>query len=181
MSPRDKTSSAIPTVPGGLPWTIVLGIDPGTLVVGYGALVLRRGGPRLLAAGVLRASRGADVPTRLGTLRLAIDDLLDRLKPGVVVVEEAYSGANVQSALRVGEGRGVALSSAACRGARIEQYPPAVAKRTLVGNGSASKQQVARMVAHELRLAAPLEPLDASDALALALTYVHRSRVTGRL
>ena len=172
-------------VPDGCPWTIVLGIDPGTLVVGYGAIVVRPEGPALLAAGVIRASRNAEVPTRLGHIRQELDEVLRRLKPDVVAVEQAFAGANIASALRIGEGRGVALSAAACFGARIVQFPPAVAKRTLVGNGGADKTQVARMVGAELGLDVDAEgqptSLDATDALALALTYVHKSRLTGRL
>ena len=171
----------LPQVPDGLPWRVVLGIDPGTQVVGYGALVLRAEGPRLLAAGVLRAPRRAAVPERLGFLRRRVDELLDRLRPAVVVVEHAFSGINVQSALRVGEGRGVVLACAACRALEIVQYTPALAKRSLAGNGAAGKEQVASMVARHLGLDGGLRPLDASDALALALTYVHRSRVAGRL
>lgn len=175
------STSELPRVPEGLPWRIVVGIDPGTVAVGYGAIVLRAGGPRLLATGVLRAPRTADVPTRLGHLRGSIDDLLERLRPDVVAVEEAFAGMNVQSALRMGEGRGVALACAACRGIEIVQYPPAVAKRSMSGNGSASKEQVARMVEQELGLDDGPRPFDATDALALALTYVHRTRVSSRL
>lgn len=173
--------AAFPEVPEGNPWKIVLGIDPGTVVMGYGAVVVRPGRPELLATGVLRAPARADVPTRLGRLREQLDELLARLKPAVVVVEQAFAGHNVQSALRVGEGRGVALASAACRGIEVVQYAPAEAKRTLVGNGSAGKEQVARMVAAELALPEPPRPHDATDALALALAYVHRCRRVGRL
>ncbi|MCP3918205.1 MAG: crossover junction endodeoxyribonuclease RuvC [bacterium] len=174
-------SASIPEVPDGLPWTIVLGIDPGTVVVGYGAIVLRPEGPTLLAAGTIRASRTTDVPTRLGHIRSQLDDVIRSLKPDVVAVEKAFFGTNVASALRIGEGRGVALSAAACHGARVIEFPPAVAKRTLVGNGGADKAQVAQMVAAELRLPEAPASLDATDALALALTYVHRSRLTGTL
>lgn len=166
----------LPEIPEGLPWPIVLGIDPGTLVVGYGAVVQRPEGPRLLAAGVLRAGRGSDVPTRLGLIRQQIDHVISRLRPSVVVVEHAFTAANVQSALRVGEGRGVALSAAACAGAKVVQYQASQAKKTLVGVGSADKERVARMVALELGLEEIPRPLDATDALALALTYVHRHR-----
>lgn len=169
----------LPRVPEGLPWPVVLGIDPGTLVMGYGAVVQRPEGPRLLAAGVLRAGRGSDVPTRLGALRQQLDQVLVSLRPTVVVVEHAYSAVNVQSALRVGEGRGVALSAAACHGARVVQYQASQAKKTLVGVGSADKERVARMVGLELGLEELPRPLDATDALALALTYVFRSRFEG--
>ncbi len=170
-----------PRTPEGNPHRIVLGIDPGTQVLGYGAVVLRQDGPRLLAAGVLRAPRTADVPTRLGWLRVELDDLLDRLRPTVVVVEQAFAGKNPQSALRLGEARGVVLACAATRVAEVVQYAPAEAKRSLVGNGAADKHQVAQMVAAELGLDEPPRPEDATDALAMALTYVHRARVPGRL
>lgn len=170
----------LPQVPEGLRWPIVLGVDPGTLVVGYGAVVARPEGPRLLAAGAVRAGRTSDVPTRLGFIRQELDLLMERLRPTVVVVEHAFTAANVQSALRVGEGRGVALSCAAARGALVVQYQASEAKKALVGQGAADKERVARMVAAELRLEAAPEPLDATDALALALTYLHKDRFERR-
>jgi crossover junction endodeoxyribonuclease RuvC len=152
----------------------VLGIDPGTRVVGYGAVLLHPGGLRCVAAGVLRASAAAAVPARLAEIAAGLERLIAELAPAVVVVEEAFAARNVQSALRIGEGRGVALAAAARFGAEIVQLPPAVAKKAVVGNGAASKPQVAAMVARLLRLAAPPEPQDATDALALALTYALR-------
>ena len=175
------STSAVPEVPDGLAWKIVLGIDPGTRVVGYGAIVLRPEGPALLAAGAIKTGAKSDVPTRLGFIRSELDELLRRVKPSVVAVEKAFFGANAASALRIGEGRGVALSCATCHGAEVVEFPPAVAKRTLVGNGGADKAQVASMVTAELGLAEVPGSLDATDALALALTYVHRNRLTGRL
>lgn len=178
MTPANESApSALPAVPVDCPWTIVLGLDPGTVVVGYGAVVVRTEGPRLLAAGAVRTPTGLDVPARLGFIRGEVDGLLERLRPTVVVVEQAFAARNVQSALRIGEGRGVILASAARSGARIVQYAPAVAKKALVGNGQADKVQVARMVASSLGLAEAPEPLDASDALALALAHVYKSRV----
>ena len=168
-------------VPEGIPWEIVLGIDPGTVVVGYGALVLRPEGPALLAAGTLNARRGDPPPMRLGCLLERLEDLMQRLRPTVVAVESAFAGHNVQSAIRVGEGRGLALAVAARRGAAVHEIAPASAKLALVGNGGANKEQVARRVALELGLDSPPRSRDATDALALALTYVHRSRAPGRL
>lgn len=164
------TPAALPT---GL--EVVVGIDPGTRVLGYGAVVLGARGPRLLAAGVLRANE-SDVPARLGRLRADLDALFERLRPSVVVVEQAFAARNVASALRIGEGRGVVLGCAAITGAHIVQFAPAVAKKTLVGHGGADKSQVARMVVEMLGTKAQGLPLDASDALALALTYATRSR-----
>ena len=166
---------SLPEVPDDFACPVVLGIDPGTRVLGYGALVLGSRGPRLLAAGVLRAPRTADVPRRLAHLRGDLERILARLKPDTVVVEEAFTALNVQSALRIGEGRGMVLACAAGR-AEVFQYPPAVAKKAVAGSGGADKAQVAEMVARSLGLAEAPSPLDASDALALALTHVYKSR-----
>jgi len=176
MTPEKPSREELPSVPPDCPWPVVLGIDPGTRVLGYRALVVQRKGPRLLAAGVIRGGSGDDVPRRLATLRAELDQLLARLRPTVVVVESAFAARNVQSALRVGEGRGVVLSCAAATGAEVVQYAPAVARKTLLGSGNASKEQTAQMVATLLQLKEPPRPLDVTDALSLALAYVQRGR-----
>ena len=172
--------SHLPELPADAPYPVVLGIDPGTRVVGYGAIVVRPDGPRLLAAGALRATPGASVPTRLGHIRSALDELLRRLKPRLVVVEHAYTAVNNQSALRIGEGRGVALACAACAGAEVEQLQASSAKKALTGDGGADKGRVALCVAAQLGLAEPPRPADATDALALALAAVFRFRTVGK-
>jgi crossover junction endodeoxyribonuclease RuvC len=156
----------------GPPWPVVLGIDPGTLVVGYGAVEATARGPRLLAAGVLRPRRRAGVPERLGEIQEQLTRLLERVRPTVVVVERAFASLNIQSALRIGEGRGVALACAAAFGAEVVEMPPAVAKKALVGHGAADKSQVAKMAAAVLGLRELPQPYDASDALALALAHL---------
>jgi len=157
----------------------VLGIDPGTRVTGYGALVDSASRPRLLAAGELRPA-GSDAAGRLADLRREIDELCDELRPGVVVVESAFFARNVQSALRLGEARGVILSCAARSGAEVVEYAPSVARKTLLGQGNASKEQVAACVASLLGLERPL-PLDTSDALSLALAHCQRGRTPAAL
>lgn len=166
-APRQRQPVAAP------PIARILGIDPGTRVVGWGVIELGASGPRLVAAGALRAGNG-DLAQRLGLIRRELDSLFERHRPNVVAVEMAFAHKNVQSALRIGEGRGVVLSCAAAAGAEVHQYPPASAKKALVGHGAAHKTQVAAMVARRLGLDAPPQPLDASDALALALTHVLR-------
>ncbi len=174
-------SSDLPAVPPDCPWEIFVGIDPGTRVCGYGAIVAASDGPRLLAAGGIRPKGGSDVPQRLASLRREVDALFVRLRPSVVVVECAFASANVQSALRIGEGRGVILSSAAAYGAQVEQYAPSVARKTLLGNGNASKEQTASIVATLLGLAEPPRPLDVTDALSLALAYYQRGKTLATL
>ena len=166
--------------PRACAWPILLGIDPGTRVVGYGAIVAAARGPRLLAAGVLRTEKKSSVPQRLGWIQAEIERLLAALHPTIVVVEQAFAARNVQSALRIGEGRGVVLACAATFGAEVVQYAPAVAKKALLGNGAADKTQVAKMVAGILNAERLDVPLDASDALALALAHWQRSRFLAR-
>lgn len=175
MSARAEPAPPEPSDGAKSRWPIILGIDPGTRVVGYGAIVARERGPRLLAAGTVCPPARDSVPERLGFIQAEIARLIALIRPTVVVVEQAFAARNVQSALRIGEGRGVVLACAAVSGAAVVQFAPAVAKRALVGHGAADKTQVGAMVGHILGLAEPLSPLDASDALALALTYLQRA------
>jgi len=154
------------------PGTVVLGVDPGTILVGYGAIEVTAHGPRFLDAGVVRPDRGSAVPQRLGEIHRQISILLEKFRPAVVVVERAFAARNVQSALRIGEGRGVILACAAAFGAEVVEITPASAKKAVVGHGGADKVQVAKMAAAALSLREPPRPLDASDALALALAHI---------
>jgi crossover junction endodeoxyribonuclease RuvC len=178
--PRDL-ADAIPEdlVPPNARWPVILGIDPGTRAVGFGAVVAADGGPRLLVCGVIEPGGRRPVPARLAHIARDLRMLVRRLRPQVVVVEKAFHARNAQSALRIGEGRGVILATAAEHGCAVAEYPPAVAKKAVMGNGNAAKAQVRAMVTVILGLAAPPESEDASDALALALTHVFRMRVAG--
>lgn len=153
----------------------VLGIDPGTRVLGYGAVSARSPNPRFVAAGVIRTPRGASLPERLGSVAHELDALFAELHPSIVVVESAFTGRNVQSALRLGEARGVAMACAVRSGAQVVELSPAAAKRSVTGSGCADKEQVAAMVLRLLGLTDPGGPRDATDALALALAHaLHR-------
>ena len=163
---RDRSAAA----------SVILGIDPGTRVVGWGVIELSARGPRLVAAGVIRA-KARELPERLGLIRAELDQLIDRYRPSAMAVEEAFAHKNIQSALRIGEARGVVLSCASTHRVSVHQYPPASAKKALVGNGMAHKSQVAAMVARQLELTEAPKPWDASDALALALTHMLRGSV----
>lgn len=160
-------------VPASCPWPIVLGIDPGTRALGYGALVLAPDGPRFLACGVLTPAHGA-VPLRLAEIQRNLEQLLVVLRPTVLALERAFHSKNVQAAFRIGEARGVVLAAAARAGIEIRELAPATAKKAVVGHGAASKGQVARMLARVLGTG-PLDvPLDATDALALAFACLRR-------
>ncbi len=166
--------------PENCPWPIVLGLDPGTKIMGYGAILDVRGDHRLLAAGTVRPV-GEEAPARLADIARQATELFERLRPTVIVVETAFSTQNVQSALRLGEARGVLLAAASRFGAQVVQYAPAVPRKTLLGNGNAKKEQVAAMVATLLGLTEPPKPLDVTDALSLALAFLHRGKTLDAL
>lgn len=157
-------------------WPIVLGIDPGTRVAGFGALVAAPDRIRLHSCGVIRMPAKASIGVRLAQLARELDEILADLRPTMVAIESAFTARNVRSALRIGESRGVALASAARWTSEIVEIPPAVAKKSVCGNGAASKEQVHAMVEAQLGLQDLDVADDATDALALALACLLRAR-----
>jgi crossover junction endodeoxyribonuclease RuvC len=155
---------------------IILGFDPGTQVTGWGAVRNVRP-PRMLGVGIVRPKRGEPLESRLKTIYDEALRLIDRHKPSVVVVEDPFVGKSVSSALALGQARGVLLLAAAQRNLPVVSYSPRSIKAAVVGRGSASKEQVAFMVRTLLGLREAPTPLDASDALAVALC--HASKGTG--
>jgi crossover junction endodeoxyribonuclease RuvC len=155
----------------------VMGIDPGTRRVGY-AVVQRDlpGRPRALAYGVIRTPPGDPIDRRLRRIHERLQALLARWAPASVAIESAFYGRSVSAALRIGEGRGAAIVAAAARGIPVASYAPAVVKKAVVGNGLAHKRQVLAMVQVLLGLGGTPIPLDASDALAIALCHLARAR-----
>ncbi|MAG34200.1 MAG: crossover junction endodeoxyribonuclease RuvC [Deltaproteobacteria bacterium] len=159
---------------------IVLGIDPGTLAMGFG-VVGRRGRTLIeIDHGVFRPPRGDAIEKRLLHLANALETLLEHHRPHVVSLEEAFLRNNVQSALRLGESRAVVMLAATRLGIPVVQYATAVAKKSVCGHGGATKEQVRDMVRRELSLAAPLSSHDATDALALALCLLADPRIDPR-
>ncbi len=132
---------------------------------------------QLVEAGVLRLGRRSlGIEHRLLALALSLGELLDRLEPQELALEEAFYGKSVQSALRIGEARGVVLAEACRRQVDVHQVAPARIKRCITGHGAATKEAVARMAGRLLDLDRMPEPLDASDAVAAALCRVEERR-----
>jgi len=154
----------------------VLGIDPGTRVVGWAVLDSVQGRLKLVATGAIKA-RGDVYPARLAQIHAALRQVIATHKPDEAAVEEAFSGKNPRTALVIGEGRGVALAALGEAGLPVSAYAARAIKRCVAGVGSADKQQVARMVALQLGLAKLPEPSDASDACAVAITHCVRKRL----
>ena len=152
----------------------VLGVDPGTIRTGWG--VVERQGGRLIAidAGVIRCRDADPLEVRLRRIHEGLAEVALRCLPTVVAVEDIFFAKHANAALKLGHARGVALLAAAQRDLEVHAYPPAVVKRSLVGRGAAEKEQVARLVAALLGIRDL--PLDATDALAVAITHLNAAQ-----
>jgi crossover junction endodeoxyribonuclease RuvC len=154
------------------PGRIVLGIDPGTAVTGYGVVVRRSGGAlSLLECGVIRTSSKDPLPARIRDIFEGIREIIGRFRPDAVAVEDVFQGKNVRSALTLGHARGAILLAAALEDLPIAEYSPRAIKKAVVGTGDATKDQVGFMVKRHLRLADPPAPSDAADGVAAALCH----------
>jgi len=151
---------------------LILGIDPGTAVTGYG-VVAKGGGSTLslLECGVVRTSAGEPLAIRIREIFNEVGELIQRFNPHVLVVEDVFQGKNVKSALTLGHARGAILLAGALNDMTIVEYTPREIKKAVVGNGNATKDQVAFMVQQQLKLKTAPSPSDAADGVAAALCY----------
>jgi crossover junction endodeoxyribonuclease RuvC len=151
---------------------VVLGVDPGTAVTGYGVVAMREDGAwSLLECGVIRTSAQEPLPRRIRDIFSGIQEVIDRFDPQAVAVEDVFQGKNVRSALTLGHARGAILLAAALKDVVIAEYSPREIKSSVVGTGNATKEQVAYMVQRQLRLKDPPAPADAADGVAAALCH----------
>ncbi|MGQ0766934.1 MAG: crossover junction endodeoxyribonuclease RuvC [Gemmatimonadota bacterium] len=152
---------------------LVLGIDPGTAVTGYGVVSCERpgGGPmHLVECGVIRTRPGNPLAGRLREIGDSLDEILTRHRPDILAVEDVFYSRNVRTTVTLGHARGVVLLCGDRAGVEIREYPPAVVKKAVVGTGSATKEQVQFMLTRLLRLRSAPSPTDASDGVAVAVT-----------
>lgn len=151
-----------------------IGIDPGTLITGYGIVEESDSGQgyAVIDYGCIRPPRGEKLAKRYQIIYDSLCMLLDTHKPDDVAVETQYVGNNVQSAIKLGMARGMVVLAATQRQLQVYEYEPSKAKKAVVGNGKASKYQVNGMIQRLLGLRNPPHPDDASDALALAICHV---------
>jgi crossover junction endodeoxyribonuclease RuvC len=154
----------------------IFGIDPGSVRTGYGCVESDGSRHRLVACGAVTAPARLPFPERLLAIHTELVAQLARWRPDCVAVEALFHAVNARSALQLGHARGVVLLAAIQAGLPIAEYPPAEVKRAVVGYGRAEKPQVQRMVCLLLGLDTPPEPLDVSDALAVAICHVHALR-----
>ena len=150
----------------------ILGIDPGTVVMGFGVVERVGSELRLVDLGSVKFAASKESVERLGDILAAVEELLDRFQPTALAVEAPFFGKNVQSMLKLGRAQGVVLSAGLRRGLTVAEYPPAVVKRRISGRGAASKEQLAGFL--EAMYTIPIDPkraLDATDALAVATCH----------
>jgi len=152
----------------------VFGIDPGTLVCGYGVIEMDGPDLRTIDFGIVRAPARRPLHERLKVIHEGLAALLARHRPDVVAVEGVFHGVNPRTAIKIGEGRGVALLAASQAGLEVAEYSPATVKKAVVGQGHADKNQVQQMVRVVLGLSDVPQPDDAADALAIAICHCHR-------
>jgi crossover junction endodeoxyribonuclease RuvC len=152
---------------------IVLGIDPGTAITGYGVVCTNGdGAPRLMECGVIRTSPRAPLASRLNDIFDGVSELIERHHPDALAVEDVFYARNVRTTVVLGHARGVVLLAGARAGVPVHEYAPALIKKTVVGRGAATKEQVQFMVARLLRLKNAPQPADAADGVACALTCI---------
>lgn len=155
----------------------ILGLDPGLQVTGYAVLEPQGDAPRVLEAGILTTAEGrstTDMAPRLASLYNGIVEVMNQFSPAVVVVEQLFAHYDhPRTAILMAHARGVLLLAAAQRGAPVVSYNPTQVKKSVTGNGHATKDQVQRAVTRELNLTATPEPPDVADALAVALCHYH--------
>lgn len=150
---------------------LILGVDPGTHVTGYGLIQKKPEGWKAVDYGCIKPPRGMKLSDRYLEIHYGIDHLIETYQPEVVVIETQFVQKNIQSAIKLGMARGVVLISAKRRGIKVVEYAPAKAKKAVAGNGRATKKQIQGMMQKLLCLDAIPEPEDAADALALALCH----------
>jgi crossover junction endodeoxyribonuclease RuvC len=157
---------------------LTLGIDPGTRITGYGCLKPARTGVSIVEAGCFRLDEDAPIAARLVELERDFNDLLDRIAPELIAVEQLYSHyAHPQTAIIMGHARGVILLCAQRRGIKLVELRPTEVKKSLTGHGHASKEQVQLAIQQEFRLPELPKPPDVADALAIALCALRRAQV----
>jgi crossover junction endodeoxyribonuclease RuvC len=150
---------------------IILGVDPGTLILGYGIIMIKDNKMELLALGVIHLNKYDNHAKKLKVIFNRMLQLIDQYHPDEMALEAPFFGKNVQSMLKLGRAQGVAMAAGLYRDIPIEEYSPKKIKQSITGSGNASKEQVAGMLKNLLKLKEMPKHLDATDGLATAVCH----------
>ncbi|XZF13268.1 crossover junction endodeoxyribonuclease RuvC [Chitinophagaceae bacterium MMS25-I14] len=156
---------------------IILGIDPGTLVMGYGLIAIDKNKISLVEMGVLQLARRQEHAERLEMIFRKMEALIKMHQPGAVAIEAPFFGKNVQSMLKLGRAQGVAIAAAMMHGLQAVEYAPRKVKQAVTGRGNASKEQIWQILQHTLKFEEDPRFMDATDAVAVALCHHYENRV----
>lgn len=157
---------------------IILGLDPGTTVMGYGVILVKGNKLTTLQLGVIHLSKYKSHELKLKKIFERVTHVIEEFGPDEVALEAPFFGKNVQSMLKLGRAQGVAMAAALTRDIPITEYAPKKVKQSVTGNGNASKEQVAAMLQSILKLKEIPKLLDATDALAVALCHHYQGGKT---
>jgi len=176
--PQSLAELALPQRPGALPAQVrILGLDPGSQRTGYAIVETQAGRIAYIVSGAIR-TRGESLTERLQEIFIGVESLASEFRPDEVAIERVFMSRNADSALKLGQARGAALSATFAVRPRVFEYAPREVKLAVVGTGGAQKEQVQVMVKRLLNIAGPLTE-DAADALAIALCHAHSRRLHG--
>jgi crossover junction endodeoxyribonuclease RuvC len=150
---------------------IILGIDPGTIAMGFGLIAVKGKTLRLIEMGVLKQSSKLDAYQKLEQIHQKVSEIIGKHKPTHFAIEAPFFGKNVQSMLKLGRAQGVAIAAAMQAGLSVTEYSPKKVKQSITGNGNADKTQILKMLQSILQFDVEPASLDASDALAVAVCH----------
>ena len=150
---------------------IILGIDPGTLLMGYGIIEVNGSEVKMKVMHALRLSSHKNNYQRLQLIHATVEELIKKFRPHEFAIEAPFFGKNVQSMLKLGRAQGVAIAVAMQAGIPVTEYSPRKIKQSITGNGNADKEQVWKMLQHIANLSHTVQSFDASDALAVAICH----------
>lgn len=154
----------------------ILGIDPGTIVTGYGIIKCQGNTYQAIDFGCIKPNPKSELHERYLCIHLSIDELIEKYSPDSIAIEAQYVNKDPQSALKLGKTLGAIIIAALKRNIKVEEYYPTSVKQAVTGRGSASKEQVQGMVKYLLNLSSIPEPKDAADALAIAICHAQKSK-----
>ena len=156
---------------------IILGIDPGLTKTGFGLISITKDEPKIIDFGIIQPNQQDNLSKRLYTIYLDMEQLIKTFSPTVLSIEDVFYGKNVKSALLLGQARGIAMLCGAKNNIPVFEYSAKKVKQSVTGNGNADKVQLQYMIKQIFKLKNLPKPLDASDAIGIALCHFHQVKV----
>ncbi len=157
--------------------SVIMGVDPGSQLMGYAVIGIQKGSPQLLVMDVLKLTKEKDIYARLEMIHTKICALITQYKPSTFAIEAPFFGKNVQSMLKLGRAQGVAIAAAMQSKLLVTEYAPKKVKQSITGNGNADKDQVWKMLQIILHIEEKPQYFDATDALSVALCHFYQQKI----